>query len=149
MPRRQTAASSSSMFSAMQWARNTGTRTQVAVTRRSGTPKILRVSCITLVSSSLYPVSGSTFVLCENTLNAYGCGSTFGVNGAAFEIRARRFAELFHRGGAGAGSGLVGGHDDALDAALLVYRPQRRGGDDRHAVRIRDDAVVLCERTRR
>src|SRR6185295_19577335 len=63
-----------------QCARRTGTRTQVAVTRRFGSPKILRVSCITLVSSSLYPVSGSTFVLCENTLNAYGCGSTFGWN---------------------------------------------------------------------
>ena len=59
---------------------------------------------------------------------------------AAFEMRARGFAELFHRGGAGARGGLVGGHGDALDPALLVQRPQRSGGDDRHAVRVRDDA---------
>ena len=38
---------------ATQWARSTGTRTQVAETRRFGSPKILRVSWMTLVSSSL------------------------------------------------------------------------------------------------
>jgi len=39
------------MFTASEWALSTGTRTQVAVSRRSGQPMILRVS-LTIFSSS-------------------------------------------------------------------------------------------------
>ena len=35
----------------IEWARSTGTRTQVAETARFGSPMILRLSCIILVSS--------------------------------------------------------------------------------------------------
>jgi len=41
-----------SMFTASEWARSTGTRTQVAESRSSGTPMILRVSFSILSSSS-------------------------------------------------------------------------------------------------
>ena len=40
------------MFTASEWARSTGTRTQVAVKRRSGRPMILRVSFTIFISSS-------------------------------------------------------------------------------------------------
>ena len=41
-----------SMLRASEWARSTGTRTQVAVTRSSGIPMILRVSWSIFSSSS-------------------------------------------------------------------------------------------------
>ena len=44
--------SANSMFTASEWARSTGTRTQVAERRRSGNPMILRVSLSILSSSS-------------------------------------------------------------------------------------------------
>ena len=44
--------SSNSMLMASEWARSTGTRTQVADTRRSGSPMILRVSLSIFNSSS-------------------------------------------------------------------------------------------------
>ena len=59
-----------------QCARSTGMRTQVMPIAIFGSPKILRVSLMTFVSSSLCPVAGSIFVLWLNALNAYGCGST-------------------------------------------------------------------------
>src|SRR6185369_4265133 len=55
-------------------------RTHVMPILMSGSPKILCVSLMTFVSSSLCPVLGSIFVLWLNALNAYGCGNTFGSN---------------------------------------------------------------------
>jgi hypothetical protein len=48
----------------MAWlcARSTGTRTQVTPMAMRSSSKIFRLSRITLVSSSLYPVSGSILV---------------------------------------------------------------------------------------
>ena len=101
---------------------------------------------MTFVSSSLCPVAGSILVLWLNALNAYGCGSTLCSNLRPVEVGARRFAQLFHRRGAGARRGLIRRDDHPLDAVLAVHGPQRRDRDDRRAVRIGDDALVREDR---
>src|SRR5882672_140470 len=55
---------------AAQCARSTGTRTQVTPTAMLSSSKIFRVSLMTLVSSSLWPVAGSIAVLWLNRLKA-------------------------------------------------------------------------------
>ena len=57
------------MFSASEWARSTGTRTQVAVMRRLSSWKIFRVSFSIFTSSSQYPLSVMA-ELCGNRLKA-------------------------------------------------------------------------------
>jgi hypothetical protein len=56
-----------------EWPVNTGTRTQVPLTSRSGIPRILRLSWRSFWSSSVSPESSSTsFPANGTTLNAMG-----------------------------------------------------------------------------
>mmetsp|Transcript_479 Transcript_479/g.1808 ORF Transcript_479/g.1808 Transcript_479/m.1808 type:complete len:223 (-) Transcript_479:487-1155(-) len=64
-------SSSKARLTASQWARRTGTRTQVTAVRKSGSLKIFFVSTTILVSSSLYPVSRSTGALWEKRFQMY------------------------------------------------------------------------------
>ena len=64
------------------------------------------------------------------------------------EIGAGRFHELFHRSRPGAARGLVGRDDHALDAVLLMDRPQRHQRGDRGAVRVGNDALVIANAVR-
>ncbi len=61
------------------WARTTGTRTQVGVTRRSGWFQIFRASSMTLRSSPLTPESGSTAESWLKMLKAQGSAKTRGL----------------------------------------------------------------------
>jgi hypothetical protein len=61
---------------------------------------------------------------------------------------AGRLQQFLHRGGAGAACGLIGRQDQALDAVLLVDRPQRHQRRDRRAVWNGDDTPVLPDSVR-
>ncbi len=64
-----------STWTASEWLTNTGTRTAVHETRRSGRCRILRLSVTTFHSSFVYPLSRNTS-MCGRALNAIGCGYT-------------------------------------------------------------------------
>ncbi len=66
---------SNSHTMAAEWPVKTGTRTQVAVTARSGMPRILRASLLYFCSSSVSSEPSSTIVNCSGiTLWAIGTG---------------------------------------------------------------------------
>ena len=68
---------SNSATMAAEWPVKTGTRTQVQVTARSGTPRILRASLAYFCSSSVSREPSSTILNCSGmTLCAIGTGYT-------------------------------------------------------------------------
>ena len=75
--------------------------------------------------------------------DAVGEGGDFQlVLGSAVQESASLIVQLGHGRRAGAGSGLVGGHHDALDGREVVERLQRDDHLDGGAVRVRNNAIM-------
>ena len=125
----------------------TGTRTQVALTRISASPRILRVSLISLRSSSVWsspagklPAWGSDVE--GDRVRDRPRGSASWPSSTARDC----VAQLVDRRLAGAGDGLVGGDHQPLDPGLVEQRLQRDDHLHRRAVGVGDDPVVAVER---
>ena len=115
-----------------EWPVNTGTRTHVPDTGRSGSSRILRLSLRSFCSSSVSPEPSSTSLPAKgSTLKAIGpgnfCGrreldgvAVVGEGGGAVDHLADLLVELVHAGQPGARHRLVGAHDEADEPGLGV-----------------------------
>ena len=132
---------------------NTGTRTHVHETRRSASPRILRLSSRNFCSSLVSPLPSSTsWPATGMTLKAIGAGNFDGrghldgvavvrERGGAVRHLADLLVELGGPGQAGAGHRLVGGATTRRSPASVVERLQHGHGDHRRAVRVGDDSL--------
>ncbi len=66
----------------------------------------------------------------------------------ALEVRPSRLAQFLHGRSSSARGRLIRRDDQPLDAIAAVDRPQRRDRDDRRAVGIGDDSLMLFDRLR-
>ena len=123
----------------------TGTRTQVALTRIAASPRILRVSSISLRSSSVWSSPSAKAADLRQHVEGDLVRVDRGDRVAAVEHRARLAAQLVDRRLAGAGDRLVGGDDEALDPGRVVERLQRDDHLHGRAVRVGDDPLVARE----
>ena len=137
-----------------EWPVNTGTRTQVQVTDRSGSPRILRLSLRYFCSSSVSP---DAVVDEASRPGARRCGrsgaanltcggkSTAPPSKVSSAARVGRLGQLLgqlgHAGQPGARDRLVGGDHQPPQAGLVVERLEHRHGDHGRAVRVGHDAL--------
>ena len=131
---------------------NTGTRTQVPDTSRSGMPRILRLSLRSFCSSSVSPEPSSTSEPASGTtLNAIGATYLFGAGNSsartvvhqlldAVDHRADLRGQFLDTGQAAAGHRLVGRHDQPDQPGLVVQHLEHRHRGHGGAVRVGDDA---------
>ena len=138
----------------------TGTRTQVPETRRSGMPRILRLSLRSFCSSSVSKEpSSTTDPAIGRTLKAIGATYFAGVGnvtdravvgqrGGLLDDLAHLLVQLLDAGQAAAGDRLVGARDQPDQAGLVVQRLEHRHRRHRRAVGVGDDALACVRRSR-
>ena len=130
----------------------TGTRTQVAETRRSGSPRILRDSLRTLSSSLLQPSSfsdpahGTTFIASGAGNGPSVTDDAAQVTGAVAGVRRGRdlrvlLAQRVDAVLTGTGRRLVRRDDELFETVLAVQRTHRHDHRQRRAVRVADDPL--------
>ena len=132
---------------------NTGTRTHVHETSRSGRPRILRLSSRNFCSSLVSPLPSSTsWPATGMTLKAIGLGNFTGTgmstalpSCASAAAPSRHLADLLVQlggpGEPGARDRLVGRRHDAAQPGRVVQRLQHGHGNHRRAVRVGDDPL--------
>ena len=125
----------------------TGTRTQVAEIAIDWSPRILRVSLISLRSSSVWSSPGAKLPGVRERVEGDLVGVGVGRGDLALvQQRVRLVEQLVDGPLAGARDGLVGADHEPLDAGRVVQRLERDDHLHRRAVGVGDDPAVAVER---